>query len=446
MKKKTRNFRQPTIKAPLRKQPQIKRPSAPRGPKTVPSKASSGLALAIKSALPAAVLQVLPQPEANQITDLAKSIGRHGQLVPIVADHQGHIIDGRKRIEACHIAGVKPEIIRVKKGTNAAQRFRDLTLLRDHWSNGQRAIIGAAMANLGVGVNQHTKAMGITQEEAAKVLHTSADSIGRAKTLLASGRQDLVEQVVQKGGSLPQALRILKNEALIKKNREALGGETVRAKDSLAAMIKKGARYSVVYADPPWSYGEGKGSPQDPSLHYPLMSMAEIKSMDVKSLAAPNAECLMWVPNSLIPDGLDVLKAWGFRFVTTMVWCKEGSGPVSKAIALPHHETLLIGRRNGGVPMAKRAKVPKSFYFEDLGKNRVHSRKPKYFAEIIEKAFPKAAKIELFCRVPREGWTAWGNEAKVKSKAKAKPKPVVKTAAKGEVAVKVKVRTKAKSK
>lgn len=401
-----------------RKKPSIKRAEVAKGPRKAPAPSLSTTPT-YKSALPAAVLKVLPKAEANQIEDLAESIRRCGQLVPIVADEKGRIIDGRKRLEACALVGVKPNIVKVKKGTDASQRYSDLTLRRDHWNNGQRALIGAAMSNLGVGVNQHTMGKGITQGDAAKLLHTSTDSIGRAKVLLESGRQDLVEQVAQKGGSLPQALRILQNDEIIQKNRKALGKDTVHATKAFADMINKGARYSVVYADPPWNYRGSKGSPQDPGLNYPTMAVAKIMAMNVKGLAAKDAVCLLWVPNSLIPEGLNVLKAWGFEYSTCRVWCKPNGGPMSKSLALPHHETLLIGRRGAGVPIAKRCKVPKSYLVEALDK-RKHSKKPATFAEQIDEAYPSAAKIELFCRQPRKGWTAWGNQAKGKKEAKGK--------------------------
>jgi N6-adenosine-specific RNA methylase IME4 len=41
---------------------------------------------------------------------------------------------------------------------------------------------------------------------------------------------------------------------------------------------------------------------------------------------------------------------------------------------------------------------------------REHSRKPDEAYELIETAFSRLPKIELFARETRAGWAAWGNE------------------------------------
>jgi len=30
---------------------------------------------------------------------------------------------------------------------------------------------------------------------------------------------------------------------------------------------------------------------------------------------------------------------------------------------------------------------------------------------VLERIFPHSAKLEMFCRSPRDGWTVWGNES-----------------------------------
>jgi site-specific DNA-methyltransferase (adenine-specific) len=39
-----------------------------------------------------------------------------------------------------------------------------------------------------------------------------------------------------------------------------------------------------------------------------------------------------------------------------------------------------------------------------------HSKKPDEIRNLIDEWFPKAKKLELFCRHPKEGWAVYGNE------------------------------------
>jgi N6-adenosine-specific RNA methylase IME4 len=49
---------------------------------------------------------------------------------------------------------------------------------------------------------------------------------------------------------------------------------------------------------------------------------------------------------------------------------------------------------------------------------REHSRKPDEAYELIETAFSRLPKIELFARETRAGWAAWGNEIARASRAR----------------------------
>ena len=161
------------------------------------------------------------------------------------------------------------------------------------------------------------------------------------------------------------------------------------------------------------------------------MSLDAIKALPVGEISAPDSVCWMWVPNCLLDDGIEVIKSWGFYFITTLVWIKSSGPPTSGAI-LPRHETLLIGKRGSGLGVDERQHVLSTAYYEPVTH---HSCKPSFFAEMIEELYPvKSAKIELFGRDEREGWVVWGNQsdgAAIKDKAavvapKSRKKPVVK--------------------
>jgi MT-A70 len=77
--------------------------------------------------------------------------------------------------------------------------------------------------------------------------------------------------------------------------------------------------YRVIVADPPWPYEKRA---EDPSrrgvLPYATMSIAEIKAMDVVSIA--HEDCLLWLSttNHHMREAFDVLNAWGFEQKTIL--------------------------------------------------------------------------------------------------------------------------------
>ena len=84
--------------------------------------------------------------------------------------------------------------------------------------------------------------------------------------------------------------------------------------------------FSTVLSDPPWRFQNrtGKVAPEHKRLgRYGTMPLDAIKDLPVADVAAPNAHLYLWVPNALLPEGLDVMTAWGFRSVSNIVWAKR---------------------------------------------------------------------------------------------------------------------------
>ncbi len=163
-------------------------------------------------------------------------------------------------------------------------------------------------------------------------------------------------------------------------------------------------RWPVIYADPPWRFENHPTGAWAVENHYPTMPLDDICALPVSDIAADDAILYLWVPNAMMEKGIDVINAWGFSYLTDMVWVKPSIGLGQRV--RNRHETLLIAKR-GNFPPPAPADRPDSVVEAPRGK---HSAKPHRFYEIIEKCYPEHPKIELFCRCPREGWAAWGNE------------------------------------
>jgi len=165
-------------------------------------------------------------------------------------------------------------------------------------------------------------------------------------------------------------------------------------------------RYGLIYADPAWKYS-GPAPGGDNRLvenHYPCMPLDEICALPVSDLAAENCVLFLWSTSPMLSNAMDVIRAWGFDYRTSLVWVKDkiGLGYYFRQ----RHEHLLLARR-GNV----RTPEPSTRRDSVLEAPRLaHSAKPHIVYEIIENMYPRLPKLELFARHRREGWDAWGNQ------------------------------------
>lgn len=163
--------------------------------------------------------------------------------------------------------------------------------------------------------------------------------------------------------------------------------------------------YELLYADPPWEYEFGVTSDRAIEKHYPTMTIEQLCALPVAEIAAPDAMIFLWITSPKLEDAFVVMRAWGFRYRSSMVWVKVGLG--LGTYARINHEFLLIGRK-GAFPTPEPASRPRSVITAPRGR---HSEKPACIYAILEKMYPTARKVELFARQRRDGWTTWGNEA-----------------------------------
>src|SRR5690349_8582845 len=96
-------------------------------------------------------------------------------------------------------------------------------------------------------------------------------------------------------------------------------------------------RYGTILIDPPWRFQNrtGKMAPEHKRLRrYQTMSMEEIAALPVANFAETNSHLYMWCPNALLPEGLSIMKAWGFRYKTNIVWYKirKDGGPDGRGV------------------------------------------------------------------------------------------------------------------
>jgi N6-adenosine-specific RNA methylase IME4 len=169
-----------------------------------------------------------------------------------------------------------------------------------------------------------------------------------------------------------------------------------------------------VLADPPWRFQNrtGKVAPEHRRLdRYSTLELDEIKAIPVDGVTAKNAHLYLWVPNALLPEGLAVLDAWGFRYVSNLVWAKRrrDGGPDGRGVGFYFRnvtELILFG-----VKGSLRTLQPGRSQVNMIEtRKREHSRKPDEQYDLIEACSP-GPYLELFARHSRPNWTVWGDES-----------------------------------
>jgi N6-adenosine-specific RNA methylase IME4 len=176
-----------------------------------------------------------------------------------------------------------------------------------------------------------------------------------------------------------------------------------------------GKKFKTILADPPWQFQNrtGKMAPEHKRLNrYPTMKLEEIKSLPVAEVAEENSHLYLWVPNALLPDGLDVMRTWGFQYKTNIIWEKvrKDGLPDGRGVGFYFRnvtEILLFGVKGSGVRTLAPARTQVNLV---RAQKREHSRKPDEMIELIEACSP-GPYLELFARGERDGWTLWGNQA-----------------------------------
>lgn len=176
-----------------------------------------------------------------------------------------------------------------------------------------------------------------------------------------------------------------------------------------------GQKFATIYADPPWRFQNrtGKVAPENKKLNrYETMDLEAIKAMPVSEIAANKSHLYLWVPNALLPEGLEVMKAWGFEYKGNIVWEKvrKDGMPDGRGVGFYFRnvtELLLFGIKGDNnrtlAPARSQVNLIRTM-------KREHSRKPDEIIPIIEACSPGPF-IELFARGDREGWAMWGNQA-----------------------------------
>jgi N6-adenosine-specific RNA methylase IME4 len=370
---------------------------------------------------------IFPLLDGYELAGLVDDIRANGLREPIWIYEQ-KILDGRNRHRAAAAAGVQCPA-RTYDGDDPVGFVVSLNLKPRHLSESQRAMVAAKLATLRSGDNQHSEGLPIGRS--SQLLNVSERSTARARNVREGGAPELVRAVERGELSVSAAADVAtlshaeQREILarcdpreVKRVAQAIHASERRQRlakrlDRIAAQSRADAgplpqdrKYPIILADPAWRYEHSPYGTHSRSVeeHYPTMALEDICALPVSQLAADNAMLFLWSPTPMLEQAFTVIRAWGFEFRTAFVWVK----PTGTGLYLrQRHEHLLVARR-GEFPTPEPANRPTSVI---EAPRREHSRKPDQAYELIERMYPGLARIELFARQARPGWSRWGKEA-----------------------------------
>jgi N6-adenosine-specific RNA methylase IME4 len=192
--------------------------------------------------------------------------------------------------------------------------------------------------------------------------------------------------------------------------------QAVKSEDCIGHKLKSNTKrkFHTILADPPWQFHNrtGKVAPEHKRLNrYSTLSLEEIKGLPIDDLADKPAHLYLWVPNALLKEGLEVMKAWGFSYKTNIIWYKvrKDGGPDGRGVGFYFRnvtELVLFGVKGKDA----RTLAPGRSQVNIVStRKREHSRKPDEIYEIIENC-SRGPYLELFARGKKEGWHQWGDQ------------------------------------
>ncbi len=173
--------------------------------------------------------------------------------------------------------------------------------------------------------------------------------------------------------------------------------------------------FKTILADPPWQFNNrtGKIAPEHKRLNrYSTLTLPEIKCLPIDQVSDETSHLYLWVPNALLPEGLDVMKAWGFEYKTNIVWEKvrKDGYPDGRGVGFYFRnvtELILFGVKGKNARTLQPGRTQVNLL---RTQKREHSRKPDEIFNIIESCSP-GPYLEMFARGKRPGWVLWGDQA-----------------------------------
>ena len=374
---------------------------------------------------------LIPKLTAEEYEGLEKSIIQDGCRDKIIT-WKGYIIDGHNRYEICKKHNIAFEVLEKDNFETEA----DVKLWMIYNQIGKRNLTNIQKAELAIQIEKieqvkakarqgirndlkesnivsdlvqsenesdisetnqsnirseltESNASGKSLEKAAKAVGVGYGTVYKTKQILAKAPEEVIEKVRKGDVSIDRAFSQIQRTERLEKNKSTQWPE---------------GKYRIIYADPPWKYGDERSGMGGAVDQYDLMDLEDIKALPVADLAEKDSVLFMWATAPLMREAWEALDAWGFKYKTQFIWNK-GKGPVGNYFSVKHEHLILATK---GICTPDVTDRPNSV--QTIERTGRHSEKPEEFRQIIEQLYTYGNKIELFARKKVLGWDAYGNE------------------------------------
>lgn len=248
----------------------------------------------------------------------------------------------------------------------------------------------------------------VTKSEIIKQAGFTQKQAERFQTLAA--HPEIVEQAKAKARenddvvSRSLALEMIKEKKRTDKEsaREAERQENAAKVETLHTPLEAQGLFQTIVIDPPWDWGDegdvnqfGRAKPD-----YGTMPIDDIKALPIGKIADKNCHLYLWVTNRSLPKAFDLIKAWGFRYITCITWIKPNIGMGNYFRGSTEQVLFAV---KGSQPLKRH---DAGTYFS-APRGKVHSEKPDEFYSLVESC-SYAPFIDVFGRKERKGWSVWG--------------------------------------
>jgi N6-adenosine-specific RNA methylase IME4 len=343
--------------------------------------------------------QIFPLMSPVELELLAADIREHGQKEPVLVLGD-QVLDGRNRLLACERAAVEPQVVAWRGAGSPTAEVISRNLHRRHLNESQRALIAMdALPALRTEAKERQRKGkkaegsatwregGKASEVAAAAVGVSARTVERASAV-AQRAPELVERIRTGDLTLGQAEREVRRKSAV---------------ESISKYEPPTGLHSVIVVDPPWKYrDELEGDGARGGLPYPPMALEDICALEIPA----DRDCVLWLwtTNPMLLDGsaLQVLQAWSFTPRALLTWDKERMATGHWLRGVTEH-CILATRGEPVITLTNETTLIREA-------RREHSRKPESFWPLVERLCPAKAKLEMFAREPRPGWTTSGAE------------------------------------
>jgi N6-adenosine-specific RNA methylase IME4 len=350
---------------------------------------------------------LIPSLTTEEYLGLEQSIVAEGCRDAIVL-WQGIIIDGHNRHEICNKNNIEYKTI--DKEFDDRDKVKEWIILnqfsRRNLSAYQRSVLALKLEGIfkekakeqqirkPESVSQISAEQKIdTRKELAKIAGVSHDTITKVKKIEEEAPKEIKDKV--KSGD------ITINKAYQEVKKIQRGNEP-----KIILPLPEG-KYSTIYIDPPWPVGSIVMDKWESSIEdkYPTMSLEEIMNLPIERLSSDNCNLFLWTTHTFLPDALEIIKKWNFKYYCLITWDKGngwtqcGFNRRTEFLIYAYKGKILIDYYGGSIPTL--ISETKTY----------HSKKPDKIRDLIKSKTPDG-RLEMFARGNFEGWVCWGNEVK----------------------------------